>query len=140
MNFTIYKAQTGEIVTSGSCLDSDFKNQMVPEDCLIIDIGSDPINQYIQNNIAVDKPVQPNDFCVFDYYLKQWVENSNLAKQEISIQRNSLLISSDWTQIPNGPLTQEQQQAWADYRQQLRDITSQSGYPFNVVWPTQPQG
>jgi hypothetical protein len=54
--------------------------------------------------------------------------------------RNNLLQQSDWTQIPNGPLTAEQQQAWAVYRQELRDITSQSGYPFNVIWPTPPQG
>lgn len=139
MNFTIYKNQTGEIIASGNCLSSDFENQIVPSNCSIIAIASDPINQYIENNIAVDKPVKPNNFCVFDYSSKQWVDNIDLSKQQISIKRNALLFQSDWTQIPNNPLTSEKQQQWADYRQQLRDIPTQSGYPFNVVWPTQPE-
>jgi hypothetical protein len=35
-------------------------------------------------------------------------------------------------------LTTEQQQAWADYRQALLDVPSQSGFPHDVVWPTKP--
>lgn len=139
MNFTIYKTQTGEIVLSGTCLDSDFENQSYTQDCSIIEIESDPINQYIENNQAVDKPIKPNQFSVFNYDTKQWMPNDILAKQDISFKRNTLLTESDWTQIPNNPLTTEKQQQWAVYRQQLRDITSQSGYPFNVVWPTQPE-
>lgn len=36
-------------------------------------------------------------------------------------------------------LTPDQQQAWADYRQSLLDITQQSGFPHDVVWPTKPE-
>jgi hypothetical protein len=68
------------------------------------------------------------------------VQDQPAQESVVKAQRNQLLQQSDWTQIPNGPLTVEQQQAWSDYRQQLRDITSQPGYPFNVVWPTPPQG
>lgn len=35
-------------------------------------------------------------------------------------------------------LTADQQQAWADYRQALLDITSQSGFPHDIVWPNKP--
>lgn len=63
----------------------------------------------------------------------------NDAASEILKTRNVYLYSSDWTQIPNNPLTTQKQEQWAVYRQQLRDITTQSGYPFNVVWPTQPE-
>lgn len=52
-------------------------------------------------------------------------------------QRNSLLASCDWTQLPDAPVTAEKRQEWVTYRQQLRDITSQSD-PFNIVWPTEP--
>lgn len=87
----------------------------------------------------------PFDFAAFNHYKKSWedkrTENEKylFSSDEIQSKRKLLLNSSDWTQIPNGPLTQEQQQAWAVYRQQLRDITTQSGYPFNVIWPTQPE-
>ncbi len=36
-------------------------------------------------------------------------------------------------------LTTEQQQAWADYRQALLDIPSQSGFPHDIVWPNKPE-
>jgi len=36
-------------------------------------------------------------------------------------QRDRLLAASDWTQMPDSPLTDEQSQAWAEYRQALRD-------------------
>ncbi len=139
MNFTIYNISTGEIIQSGQCPDNDYLLQQIPENCSIIDLPSDPSNQYIQNNQVFDKLNKPNDFSVFDYVLKQWVPNSDLAENFVKTNRNKLLYQSDWTQLPNSPLTTEKQQEWAVYRQQLRDITSQSGYPFNVVWPTQPE-
>lgn len=139
MNFTIYNTLTGEIIQSGHCPDDDYVLQQVPEGCSIIDMESTPSNQYVENSVVVNKPLQPNEFCVFDYQSKQWIPNADLAKQYVSRQRNTFLYQSDWTQIPNNPLTPEKQQQWADYRQQLRDIPTQSGYPFNVVWPTQPE-
>jgi hypothetical protein len=53
-------------------------------------------------------------------------------------QRNELLSKCDWTQVVDSPLTVEQKTAWATYRQALRDVTKQSGFPTNVNWPTQP--
>ena len=39
-------------------------------------------------------------------------------------ERNRLLAASDWTQMPDSPLTDEQRAAWAQYRQALRDAPS----------------
>lgn len=49
--------------------------------------------------------------------------------------RNSLLIQSDWTQVADAPVDQA---AWATYRQALRDIPSQAGFPNEVTWPVAP--
>ena len=51
------------------------------------------------------------------------------------INRNALLSKSDWTQVADAPVDQA---AWATYRQALRDITDQAGFPNEVVWPTKP--
>jgi hypothetical protein len=51
-------------------------------------------------------------------------------------QRNVLLKNSDWTQVPDCTVDK---QAWATYRQALRDITAQPGFPTDVTWPTAPQ-
>lgn len=50
----------------------------------------------------------------------------------VRMKRNELLTKSDWTQIPNNPLTSEQQLEWADYRQRLRDMTNSKPYIFPI--------
>lgn len=54
-------------------------------------------------------------------------------------RRGAELTTSDWTQLPDVPLTQEKRNEWAAYRQALRDITNQAGFPTTVVWPAAPQ-
>jgi hypothetical protein len=62
-------------------------------------------------------------------------EREVVAAQDIRADRNQRLSSCDWTQVADAPVDQA---AWAAYRQALRDITSQDGFPFSVQWPTQP--
>jgi hypothetical protein len=50
--------------------------------------------------------------------------------------RTTMLKDSDWTQIADSTADKT---AWATYRQQLRDITAQSGFPWTVIWPSQPE-
>lgn len=49
--------------------------------------------------------------------------------------RNNRLASCDWTQLPDA---QVDAVTWAAYRQQLRDITAQVGFPWSVTWPVKP--
>lgn len=51
--------------------------------------------------------------------------------------RNQLLVASDWTQLPDVPVTTRE--LWATYRQQLRDLPQQAGFPQQVTWPQAPQ-
>ncbi|MEK0158693.1 tail fiber assembly protein [Pseudoalteromonas piscicida] len=57
----------------------------------------------------------------------------------IRTKRDELLTASDYTQMPDSPLTTEQKQSWADYRQALRDLPGSNDDPALVVWPTPPQ-
>jgi hypothetical protein len=59
----------------------------------------------------------------------------DLTAQEVRAQRNTRLTASDWSQLPDAPVDQA---AWAAYRQALRDIPSQAGFPWDVEWPVQP--
>lgn len=60
-----------------------------------------------------------------------------LAWQDFRNRRNSLLLESDWTQMPD--VTGIDKQAWADYRQALRDLPANTTDPENPVWPEPPQ-
>jgi len=51
------------------------------------------------------------------------------------IKREQLLNASDWTQLSDSPVDQE---AWSTYRQALRDIPTQAGFPHDITWPTKP--
>lgn len=53
-------------------------------------------------------------------------------------QRSRLLVSSDWTQSPDSPLTDAKKQEWATYRQALRDLPANTTDPANPTWPTKP--
>ena len=55
--------------------------------------------------------------------------------EEIREFRNQLLLECDWTQLADIPT--ELKTVWQTYRQQLRDVTTQST-PFSIVWPTKP--
>ena len=87
-----------------------------------------------------DKPQKPNEFYDYD-------ENFNVLFNVVRFEetlrkiRNGKLATSDWTQIPDSPLNEEQKGAWATYRQQLRDITEHlTGITDieQVPWPTEP--
>jgi hypothetical protein len=55
---------------------------------------------------------------------------------DIREKRNQLLTASDWTQTVDAPVDQV---AWQDYRQALRDIPQQAGFPTDTTWPTKPE-
>jgi len=59
------------------------------------------------------------------------------AEQAKSVrqQRGEKLKDSDWTQVADAPVDQA---VWATYRQALRDVTTQAGFPWTIEWPTQP--
>ena len=48
--------------------------------------------------------------------------------------RNNLLAETDWWAVGDRTMTQ----AEIDYRQALRDVPQQAGFPENVTWPTKP--
>lgn len=62
------------------------------------------------------------------------VSDDEMAKQ-VRSRRDSLLAESDWTQVADAPVNQA---AWAAYRQSLRDIPAQAGFPNEVNWPVAP--
>jgi hypothetical protein len=54
--------------------------------------------------------------------------------------RNKLLADSDWTQMNDSPLSNEDKTAWATYRQELRDMSDLASWP-NIAdddWPVAP--
>lgn len=68
-----------------------------------------------------------------------WVVNkipAETASLNVRAKRNRLLQESDWTQGKD--ISDGISSAWATYRNQLRDVPQQEGFPYSVQWPVAP--
>lgn len=57
--------------------------------------------------------------------------------EQMKADRRQLLRATDWTQMPDAPITSAEKVAYQAYRQALRDLPSLPGFP-NVAWPVPP--
>lgn len=57
---------------------------------------------------------------------------------EVREKRDSMLLKSDWTQTSDCILPANKKEEWKAYRQKLRDLPNQIGFPYDVDYPTQP--
>ena len=55
---------------------------------------------------------------------------------KLRTERDQLLAATDWTQAADVP--EEVRVKWQPYRQALRDVPQQEGFPHDVVWPEKP--
>lgn len=53
-------------------------------------------------------------------------------------RRDTELAKSDWSVLPDSPLDSAARAVWVEYRQLLRDVPRQSGFPDSIIWPTAP--
>ena len=67
------------------------------------------------------------------------VEDVPMTAEEARAQRDKLLLETDWTQVLDAPISAESREAFRVYRQALRDITEQPGFPEVIEWPEKPE-
>lgn len=84
-----------------------------------------------------------NDPLTVAYTPPTQAELDQKAAELVRKQRDFILIRVVDPIISNplrwADLTPEQQQSWSNYRRALLDITDQTGFPNNVIWPTKPE-
>jgi hypothetical protein len=92
----------------------------------------------------IEQDAQPTDnngqwelrWTVTDITAEELAVKAAAMLINVRMQRNILLTASDWTQVADAPVDKA---AWATYRQALRDITAQAGFPNDVTWPIKPE-
>lgn len=116
-------------------------------------------NLKVIENYSAPPAGEDTDIDTHDVYRGEIVKNENgdieqlWNVNEISLKekirrwvagpRGSYLMRSDWTQLPDAPLTPEEKAAWAEYRAKLRSITDDLDFNNiskreDITWPTQP--
>lgn len=104
--------------------------------------GTEPFTYFIS--------LDSNDDAPLCQYLRSEIELGNLIIQEpdrlpdfviaseIRSKRDSFLKETDYLIQPDYPISDEYRNALRVYRQALRDVPQQEGFPDNVVWPEKP--
>lgn len=71
------------------------------------------------------------------------VDRVRLALERLRAERDRRLAESDWTQLPDSPLSPDKRRAWAAYRQALRDLpahlTDEQVLAGDILWPEPPK-
>ena len=80
-------------------------------------------------------PLSNNRDYELNIETNQYQLKKSIIIAKVKEKRTKLLQESDWTQLPDVSLTNKE--AWAVYRQQVRDILKE-GVVENPVWPTMP--
>lgn len=57
---------------------------------------------------------------------------------EARAKRNALIAETDYLAMPDYPLPEDKRQAVIAYRQALRDVPEQAGFPRQIDWPVRP--
>jgi len=97
-------------------------------------VADRPSYNRLTEDAVLNIPTEVNGAWIQSYSVVQKAQED--AEKNIRRERNDLLSDSDWTQVADAPVNQL---TWANYRQALRDITTQEGFPFNVTFPAKPE-
>jgi hypothetical protein len=94
----------------------------------------------IQANVSTGEIVQipytTEEQAEYDAKKAAWDAGSDTRKAaEVRAERSAKLAATDWTQGADTP--QATKDKYTPYRQALRDVPAQAGFPNTVVWPTQ---
>lgn len=147
------KIENGAVVQypySVAQLRLEHPNQTFPETkeilesmgCFRVVVTGQPVCDYTQNLVELLPVFNPQSQC----WEQQWSvvaatqqeidERTAAQAATVRQERTKLLFQSDWTQLADAPTNALD---WANYRQALRNVPSQTGFPWNIVWPTAPQ-
>ena len=93
-----------------------------------------------ENEKYIEGRFNPLQYIIQDGKAVEQDEDPKEIKLRNLTLRGSLLRASDWTQIPDSPLSSDKKTEYQTYRQALRDITTHSNWPNleDSDWPTKP--
>lgn len=109
------------------------------------------------DNVIPYVPTEPPEFCNLTHGItelppidgkQQWQVtplpddvlqlNLHTIGENVRRSRTLKLLQTDWTQMPDVVMADEERQAWRQYRVALRQVTTQAGFPLEVEWPKPP--
>jgi hypothetical protein len=143
---------TGAVVTDSQFRaenpNTSFPQVLTPE--IIEDFGYDPVLEGPQPTLIPPYQYAQRDGVVevngqwFTHYIAVTPDADQKAAMDaaqgdvVRTERNSRLAACDWTQLIDSPLDPDGRGAWQLYRETLRMVPQQQGFPWTIEWPPQP--
>lgn len=88
----------------------------------------------IVDGVLVD--MTADEIAEFNTQQAEWAAGADDRKaEEVRRERDKKLAATDWRASVDLTLSTE----WANYRQALRDVPSQAGFPNTITWPSEPE-
>ncbi|NVZ08029.1 hypothetical protein HW932_01985 [Allochromatium humboldtianum] len=107
---------------------------------LVAGVRADPVTDRVvvrEGVLQVETlPPRPSMHHEFDFQADTWKIPSERATFLARLERDRRLKASDWTQLSDAPGVARNE--WQRYRQALRDVPAQPGFPEHIEWPTPP--
>ena len=140
---------TGEIntVLDVGLLITQYTDGQETDTHILLDVTDRPNVRTIQDDFLylngewVSKPPRPGLMYDWNHAEGRWSLNQEKFMSQVRGERIKKLYSCDWTQMPDSPLSAEEKEAWAAYRQALRDfpstITTEDSMEA-LTWPVAP--
>ena len=123
---TIYNKQSNEIIGTVEGNSEAYDNETEG----FLEGYYDAINYKIVDGVAVLRSENEKQSLIS--------QRDIYTVESLRFERDDLLAASDWTQLPDSPLSDSKKVEWASYRQQLRDLPSITSDPANPSWPEKP--
>jgi hypothetical protein len=119
--------------------------QALPEGIVVVKEQNRTAHNKYSHRLIESTPIFENNEWIQNWVLEELSEEEKSQKDigyrsSIIVERNYRLLNSDWTELPSVQKmkSEEWKSAWEIYRQALRDVPEQTGFPYNVIWPEEP--
>ena len=91
--------------------------------------------KYVLGPVFIDTTVEGVTTTAAEHEAAYKAQKDAEQAKSVRQSRSDKLADCDWTQVADAPVDKT---VWATYRQALRDITKQDGFPWDIKWPTKP--
>lgn len=100
-------------------------------------------SKYVYDNYVVETIDRPQLSAYISGSLDAWIASAAEKEyEEVAAEarkaRNALIAETDYLLEADYPISEEDKAKWTTYRQALRDVPEQSGFPYEIIWPVKP--
>ena len=144
----VLPGQGGRISRWGTTLRSDFDIQIVldGEELVELDAAPDPSRQwaFVDGQVVPYQPPAPpsTEWATYAWDAEAWAwvasPTEAAVAREVRAERDRRLAACDWVVARATERGEPVPPAWVAYREALRDVPEQPGFPTSVTWPAIP--